>query len=211
MSLKRRSSLGAVAAIDKGVCGAPPATEPESCAAEMVYQMDILAAGLEVVFCGLNPATSAAASGRNFSHPTNRFWSVLQLAGFTDVRLDPRDERRLLEYRCGLTAVVPRPTRRAAEVASAEFKQARAEFEAKMRYFAPRSIAFLGKRALSTILGKENLDWGLQPNKFAATMTWVLPNPSGLNRSFRLPDLVDAYGALRTKLYASAKFTPRRQ
>src|ERR1700704_5082107 len=56
------------------------------------YQPDILARGLDVIFCGLNPAASAAGSGHNFSHRNNRFWTVLQLAGFTDVRLRPQDE-----------------------------------------------------------------------------------------------------------------------
>ncbi len=37
----------------------------------------------------------------------------LYLASFTDVRLEPKDERRLLAYGCGITAVVRRPTRRA--------------------------------------------------------------------------------------------------
>jgi double-stranded uracil-DNA glycosylase len=101
-----------------------------------------------VIFCGLNPASSAVIAGHNFSNPSNRFWPVLHLAGFTDLRLQPQDERRLLEYGCGITAVVRRPTRKAAEVSPKEFKRARTGFEAKMRSYAPRSIAFLGKRAL---------------------------------------------------------------
>jgi double-stranded uracil-DNA glycosylase len=63
-----------------------------------IHETDILAAGLEVVFCGLNPATTAAAAGHNFSSRSNRFWTVLHLAGFTDVRLQPHEERRLLDY-----------------------------------------------------------------------------------------------------------------
>lgn len=76
----------------------------------MSYEVDILARGLDVIFCGLNPASSAAIAGHNFSNGTNRFWAVLHLAGFTDVRLQPQEERRLLEYGCGITAVVLRPT-----------------------------------------------------------------------------------------------------
>ena len=57
--------------------------------------IDWLAQGLDVVFCGLNPAASAAESGHNFSNATNRFWRVLHLAGFTDICLRPQDERRL--------------------------------------------------------------------------------------------------------------------
>src|ERR1700728_3904376 len=79
------------------------------------YESDILAHDLDVIFCGMNPATTAAAAGHNFSSRSNRFWTALHVAGFTDVRLQPHEERRLLEYQCGLTAVVGRPTRRAIE------------------------------------------------------------------------------------------------
>lgn len=164
------------------------------------YQPDILAEGLDVVFCGLNPATTAAAAGHNFSSRSNRFWTVLHLAGFIDTELQPREERRLLEYGCGITAVVSRPTRRADEVLAREFKEARPGFEAKMRRYAPRSIAFLGKRALSGMTGERDVAWGRLPQGFAGTMAWVLPNPSGLNRGFTLEALVAAYAELRLAL-----------
>jgi len=53
------------------------------------YEPDILDKGLYVVFCGINPASTAALEGHNFSNRSNRFWLVLHLAGFTDVRLAP--------------------------------------------------------------------------------------------------------------------------
>jgi TDG/mug DNA glycosylase family protein len=164
------------------------------------YESDILARGLDVIFCGLNPASSSAFAGHNFSNGNNRFWKVLHLAGFTDVRLQPQDERRLLEYGCGITAVVRRPTKRAAEVLPEEFRQARLGVEAKMRHYAPRSIAFLGKRALSTMIGRPDVDWGRFPTEFAGTMAWILPNPSGLNRGFMLDALVSTYAELRIAL-----------
>ncbi|QEL20797.1 G/U mismatch-specific DNA glycosylase [Limnoglobus roseus] len=164
------------------------------------YDPDILARGLNVIFCGINPAASAVAAGRNFSDPRNRFWQAIHLAGFTDVRLQPEDERRLLEFGCGVTAVVRRPTRRADEVLPEEFKKARPDFEAKMRRYAPRSIAFLGKRAYSAILGSAGVGWGQQPTEFAGAMTWVLPNPSGLNRGYTLNGLISAYSASRRRL-----------
>ena len=164
------------------------------------YEPDILKRGLNVVFCGINPALTAAEAGHNFSNPNNRFWQVLHLAGFTDVRLAPAAERRLLEYGCGISAVVLRPTRRAQEISPAEFRQARGTFEAKMRHYAPRSIAFLGKRAFSAMMRAPDLAWGRYPVNFAGTMPWILPNPSGLNRGFTLPALVEAYQALRVAL-----------
>jgi TDG/mug DNA glycosylase family protein len=61
------------------------------------YKPDIVGRGLEVIFCGPNPAASAAVAGHNFSNRSNRFWTVLYLAGFTDVLLRPQDEHRLLK------------------------------------------------------------------------------------------------------------------
>src|SRR5258708_39541522 len=116
------------------------------------YQPDILATGLRAVFCGMNPATSAVISGHNFSTPSNRFWNVLHLSGFTDVRLQPEDERRLLDYDCGITAVIRRPTRRASEGSLREFRQAKVELRERMRRLTPRSISFLGKLPFAATL-----------------------------------------------------------
>jgi double-stranded uracil-DNA glycosylase len=167
------------------------------------YESDILASGLDIVFCGLNPATSAALDGHNFSNRNNRFWTVLHLAGFTDTRLQPEDERRLLDYGCGITAVVGRPTRRAGDVSTEEFRRARPEFEAKIRRYAPRAIGFLGKRALAAMASGPKIAWGPYGPGFADTTAWVLPNPSGLNRGFTLDNLVTAYSELRCALTES--------
>lgn len=164
------------------------------------YDPDLLATGLDVIFCGINPASSAAADGHNFSNRSNRFWTVLYQAGFTDVRLRAEDERQLLGYGCGITAVVSRPTARANEIDVEEFLRARPTFEAKMRLYEPRVVAFLGKRAVSAMLTTPNIAWGRQPSTFAGATAWVLPNPSGLNRSFTLDALVRAYSELRRAL-----------
>jgi TDG/mug DNA glycosylase family protein len=166
----------------------------------VTYEPDILERGLDVIFCGLNPALSAAVAGHNFSHRNNRFWAVLHLAGFTDVHLHPENERRLLEYGCGITAIIHRPTRRAEEITAEEFGKARSGFEAKMRHYAPRSIAFLGKRGFSIMTGQSDVEWGRYPSGFGGTMAWILPNPSGLSRSFTLEALVRAYSELRAAL-----------
>ncbi|OBK33487.1 hypothetical protein A5658_01735 [Mycobacterium sp. 1245111.1] len=167
------------------------------------FEPDILTEGLDVVFCGLNYAASAVKDGYHFSHRNNRFWPVLHLAGFTDVRLQPADQRRLLDYGCGLTAVVRRPTKSASEVSPVEFRSAQPEFESKMRAYAPRAIAFLGKRALACMLGTSDVAWGPYPPGFAGTRAWVLPNPSGLNIGFSTEQLVDAYSELHQALSAS--------
>jgi TDG/mug DNA glycosylase family protein len=146
------------------------------------HQSDILATGLKAVFCGINPATSAEISGHNFSTPSNRFWNVLHLSGFTDVRLRPQDERHLLDY------------------SPQEFREARPEFEERMCRFAPRSIAFLGKRAYAAMMDLRDAPWGYQPAALGGIAIWILPNPSGLNRGFTLDALVGAYSEFRISL-----------
>lgn len=161
---------------------------------------DILAPRLDVIFCGLNPPPGAVSGGHSFASASNRFWQVLHLAGFTPRRLEASEERTLLDYRCGITAAVYRPTRRGDEIPLREFREARTELEARVRHFRPRSIAFLGKRAIASMLDKPTIQWGLQKTPFAGAMAWVLPNPSGLNRAFGLDALVSAYSELRATL-----------
>jgi TDG/mug DNA glycosylase family protein len=71
-----------------------------------------------------------------------------------------------------------------------------------MRRYAPRMVAFLGKRALACMLGASDVAWGRYSPGFAGTGAWVLPNPSGLNIGFSLDQLVDSYSALRRALSA---------
>ncbi|HET9867267.1 MAG TPA: G/U mismatch-specific DNA glycosylase [Nitrospira sp.] len=166
----------------------------------VAYEPDTLAAGLRAVFCGINPATSAENSGYSFSAPSNRFWNVLYLSGFTDVRLRPQDEHRLLEYGYGITAVIRRSTRQASEIPSREFREAKLNFEERMARVAPRAIAFLGKRAFAAMMNVTHVNWGCQPTTIRGIQTWILPNPSGRNRLFTLEDLVRAYAEFRLTL-----------
>jgi TDG/mug DNA glycosylase family protein len=150
------------------------------------------------MFCGINPALSAARAGHHFSNPSNRFWRVIHLAGFTPFLILPENDRTILEYGCGLTAAVERPTVSASELASYEFHEAAGGLERKLRRYRPRHLAFLGKPAFAAIFRQRRVDWGQQFRSFGGADVWVLPNPSGLNRAFSLEELVSAYRDLRT-------------
>jgi mismatch-specific thymine-DNA glycosylase len=158
---------------------------------------DILAEDLSVIFCGINPGVLAAAQGHHFAGRANRFWRTLHLAGFTPEQVHPENDRTLLQYQCGLTAVVDRPTARADQLEVHEFIAAAASFEQKIARYAPRYVAFLGKAAYSALSGQRNVAWGRQEKTFGTASVWVLPNPSGRNRAFSLDQLVDAYRQLR--------------
>lgn len=157
---------------------------------------DILAEHLAVIFCGINPGMTAAALGHHFAGRGNRFWRTLHLAGFTPQELAPQTDRTILQYQCGLTTVVERPTARADQLSSHEFIAAAADFEQKIARHAPRFVAFLGKAAYGALSGQRDIPWGLQATTFGNASVWVLPNPSGRNRAFTLEQLVDAYRQL---------------
>jgi len=158
---------------------------------------DILAERLAVVFCGINPGVMAAAQGHHFAGRGNRFWRTLHLAGFTPQQMRPEDDRTLLQYQCGLTAVVERATARADQLSPREFVEAAASFEQKIGRYAPRCVAFLGKAAYAGLSGRREVTWGLQASTFGNAVVWVLPNPSGRNLAFSQDQLVEAYRLLR--------------
>jgi len=158
---------------------------------------DLLEPGLSFVFCGINPGMRAASSGHHFEGRGNRFWRVMHLAGFTPELIRPEDDHTVLRYGCGLTTVVPRPTAQAAELSRAEIELAGDAFRRKIEQHAPRNVVFLGKMALSAIFATRDIHWGLQAQPFGGARAWVVPNPSGLNRSFDLDALVAAYREVR--------------
>lgn len=158
---------------------------------------DILAPGLPLIFVGINPGIRAASTGHHFAGRGNRFWRVMHLAGFTPGQIRPEDDRTVLHYGYGLTAVVSRPTARAADLSRSELELAGDDFRRKVERYAPRHVAFLGKMALAAISGTRSIHWGLQTEPFGGACAWVLPNPSGLNRAFDLDALVVAYREVR--------------
>lgn len=161
---------------------------------------DIVAERLDVLFCGINPGLSAAASGLHFVNRSNRFWRVIHLAGFTPEEIAPEHGRDILRYGCGLTTVVARPTAGAHELSRAEFLAAAADFRRRVARIAPRYVAFLGKMAYAALSGRNDVDWGLQADLIETAHVWVLPNPSGRNRAFSLDALVRAYRQLHDAL-----------
>ena len=85
-------------------------TKEQLLAAEGKTVADVIARGLHVLFCGINPGLYTAAVGHHFARPGNRFWPALHAAGFTDRLVSPFDERELLKSSYGITNVVMRAT-----------------------------------------------------------------------------------------------------
>jgi TDG/mug DNA glycosylase family protein len=150
-----------------------------------------------VLFVGINPSLRSAEVGHHFARPGNRFWPTLHAAGFTPRRLRPDEDAELLEYGIGVTNVVARPTRAAAELSGDELRTGAAELEATVARCAPRLVAVLGLAAYRTAFGRRGAAWGLQPEPLAGRPVWVLPNPSGLNAHYKPADFARVYGEAR--------------
>jgi double-stranded uracil-DNA glycosylase len=158
---------------------------------------DVIAPGLDVLFCGINPGLYSGATGFHFARPGNRFWPALHGAGFTERLLTPSEEHLLLDAGCGITNLVTRATAGAAELADAELADGRRRLERKVRRCAPRWLAVLGIGAYRTAFGRRGAGIGEQAERLGSTGLWVLPNPSGLNANYQLPELVRLFGELR--------------
>jgi double-stranded uracil-DNA glycosylase len=158
---------------------------------------DVVAEDLDVLFCGINPSLTSAARGHHFARPGNRFWPALHLAGLTPRRLTPDEDRELLRYGMGVTNVVARPTRTAAELSAAELREGAAALADLASRYRPRIVAVLGVTAWRVAFDRPKAVLGRQPERVGGAETWVAPNPSGLNAHHQLPDLARCYAELR--------------
>jgi len=158
---------------------------------------DVLAPGLRVLFCGINPGLYSGAVGHHFARPGNRFWKALHQAGFTPRLLLPFEERELLGWGYGITNLVPRSTAVASELAPAELVGGVETLATKARLYSPRCVAVLGLGAYRTAFHRPDAGIGLQAELLGPSRLWVLPNPSGLNGHYQLPELARLFGELR--------------
>lgn len=176
-------------------------TKAELAAAVSLTVPDLVAPGLKVLFCGINPGLYTAAIGHHFGRPGNRFWPALHGAGFTPRLFAPWEEQQLLPLGIGITNMVPRTTAAAAELAPEEYVSGGQRLTALVTEYQPRVVAFLGIGAYRTAFARPKAALGLQAETIASSALWVLPSPSGLNANHQLSDLVALMTDLRTTFY----------
>jgi TDG/mug DNA glycosylase family protein len=158
---------------------------------------DVVAPGLDVLFCGINPGLWSGATGHHFARPGNRFWPALHLSGFTPRLLAPHEKHELLALGLGITNVVRRTTAAADELTPPELVAGGRRLTSLVRRHRPRVLAMLGIGAYRTAFARPRARLGLQPETIGATRLWVLPNPSGLNANYQLRDLARLFDELR--------------
>lgn len=172
-------------------------TREEMLAAAGRTVRDVIAPGLRVLFCGINPGLYTAVVGHHFARPGNRFWRTLHAAGFTDRLLAASEEQTLLRYGCGITNLVERATATAAELTPEELAVGGRKLAEKVRRYEPRCLAVLGIGAYRTAFGAPQAGLGPQPEPLAGALVWVLPNPSGLNAHYKPADMARLFREMR--------------
>ncbi len=141
---------------------------------------DVLAPGLRVLFCGINPGRVSAAAQAHFANPRNDFWRLLHGAGFTSRVLEPAEQFELLTYRVGVTNAAARTTPGSGDLRKADFAGAAERLERTAKELNPAWIGFVGKEAYRGTFG-ERPELGVQERRFANTRLFVLPSTSPAN------------------------------
>lgn len=162
---------------------------------------DVIAPDLKVLFCGVNPGLYSGATGHHFARPGNRFWIALFQAGFTPRLLSAYEDGTLLQFGYGITNLAARTTRKAEDLSWEELAAGKRILEGKIKRYRPKIAAVLGLGAYRKAFDRPKAEIGPQPETIGSTIIWILPNPSGLNANYQIPELTRLF----RELLAAAK------
>jgi double-stranded uracil-DNA glycosylase len=141
---------------------------------------DVLAPGLSVLFCGINPGRVSAAAHAHFANPRNDFWRLLHAAGLTPRLLEPAEQFELLRYGVGVTNAATRTTPGSGDLRRADFAGAKERLLRIATELRPGWIGFVGKEAYRGTFN-ERPQLGVQERRLAETQLFVLPSTSPAN------------------------------
>ena len=141
---------------------------------------DVLAPGLRVVFCGINPGRVSAAAGAHFANPRNDFWRLLHDAGFTPRLYEPHEQFDLLELGIGVTNAAYRTTKGSGDLRRGDFADSARRLGGLADDLSPRALAFVGKEAFRGAFGARP-ELGPQLRTLGDAGLFVLPSTSPAN------------------------------
>ena len=156
----------------------------------------MLAPGLDVVFCGINPGFHSDARAAHFANPRNDFWRLLHAAGFTPRLVDPADQHDVLHYGIGITNAAYRTTRVSSDLRKGDFAGSAERLERLADELRPRAIGFVGKEAYRGPFGGRP-EHGLQERRLGETLLFVLPSTSPANAAVPWDERLRWFSALR--------------
>ncbi|MDX6484957.1 MAG: double-stranded uracil-DNA glycosylase [Gaiellaceae bacterium] len=141
---------------------------------------DVLAPGLQVVFCGINPGRFSAAAAAHFANPRNDFWRLLHAARFTSRLYEPSEQLGLLQEGIGVTNAAHRTTPGSGDLRRSDFEGSAERLERIARELRPQWIGFVGKEAYRGVFGARP-ELGVQERTLGETQLFVLPSTSPAN------------------------------
>jgi TDG/mug DNA glycosylase family protein len=141
---------------------------------------DVVATGLDAVFCGTAVGDCQALTGCHHAGRGDSFWGLLHDSGLTPRRLLPSEEDQLLAYGLGLVDLLPVPDRERPPVA----------FDvdalvAQVAALRPRWVVLTSKRTGAVVaraLGQRPPGLGPTGWDLAGSEVFVAPSSSGANR-----------------------------
>jgi double-stranded uracil-DNA glycosylase len=182
----------------------PRPTRAELEAARALTVPDVLPGpddpSLAVLFCGINPGLVTALTG----HPLvgNRFWPALHRSGFTPRLLRPAEQGELRALGLGITNMVARATARADELTDDEVRAGGVRLRELTLGVRPLWLAVVGITAYRVAFDAPRAAVGPQEATIGDAHVWLLPNPSGLNAHWQLPELAAEFARLRAAAVA---------
>lgn len=144
---------------------------------------DIIKPSLAVLFVGFNPGLRSAQTGQHFAGHSNRFWKLLAESDLTPRLLQPEESDELLNYDLGITNIVDRPSKTAAEISKDEYAAGRIKLKQKLAVYQPKVACYAGIGVYREFAQRAKISCGLQnPSVVPGIIDFVVPSPSGLNR-----------------------------
>ena len=138
-----------------------------------------------ILFVGINPSLRSAEVGHHFAGPGNPFGRLLAAAGLVPEGFGFAADRGLPALGLGLTNIVPRATRAAAELTPAEYAAGRRILARKIGRARPGVVAFVGVTVYRRFFGHAAAGGsGPKPDRIGGARVFVVPNPSGRNAAY---------------------------
>jgi TDG/mug DNA glycosylase family protein len=147
---------------------------------------DTIGPAMRMLCVGLNPSPMS---------PGNRFWPAALRAGIVSRDRDSIDALR--SHGIGMTDLVKRPTRGAAELSRDEYHHGIERLGLLCRWLQPAAVCIIGLAGWRAAVDRKAVT-GWQPGDLGGRPVYVMPNPSGLNAH----DTVDTLAAHLATAYA---------
>jgi TDG/mug DNA glycosylase family protein len=162
---------------------------------------DCVGSDVDVLFVGINPGMRSAAIGHHFAGYSNRFWRLMYEAGVVPERIGPLDDRRLPEWRMGLTNLIDRATPGIDTLGRDEYGRGAVRLRRKVRRWKPRLVVLIGVSLYRVLFdARAPIHFGLQEDRLEGARVFLLPNPSGRNAHVPYAAMKKAFRLLAREL-----------